>query len=64
MRDAKTWIKEELGFEMPEGQVSGDWFVKHGLPMIVRCTCCQSTMALPSAMIDDEGHMYCPSCAC
>jgi hypothetical protein len=33
------------------------------LPMVVSCTCCGMTMALPSAMVDDDGTIYCSSCA-
>lgn len=63
MRIAKQWLKEELNIEMPEGNINGEWFVQNQLPMIVRCTCCDSTMILPSAMINDEGEIFCPSCA-
>lgn len=63
LRTAETWIWEEMGIEMPQGQIGGDWFTDHHLPMIVECCCCCSTMALPSAMIDEEGNIYCPSCA-
>lgn len=63
MRTAKTWILEELGVEMPKGSVSASWFAENGLPMIVECACCKMTMALPSAMIDDEGTVFCSSCA-
>ena len=41
----------------------GDWFSKHGYPMVVRCACCEMTMAIPSAWIDDEGYTYCSDCA-
>lgn len=30
--------------------------------MIVHCTCCETTMALPHAYIDDEGYTYCTNC--
>lgn len=63
MRTAEKYIKEEMGIEFPEGNINGSWFAEHGLPMIVSCTCCGSTMALPSAMIDEDGHIYCSSCA-
>ena len=36
--------------------------MEYGLPMIVRCTCCETTMALPNAYIDDEGYTYCTNC--
>lgn len=51
------------GIEIPEGNISGEWFSKHGYPMVVRCSCCEMTMAIPSAWIDDEGYTYCADCA-
>ena len=62
-RGAKIWIKEEMNIEMPKGNILGSWFAENHLPMIVRCTCCDTSMVLPSAMIDDDGEIYCPSCA-
>ena len=62
MRTFEQWLKDEKGIEMPKGEVNGQWFAEHKLPMIVQCTCCYSTMALPSAMIDNDGSIYCPSC--
>ena len=63
LRTAETWIYEEIGVEMPKGNINGEWFAENHLPMIVRCTCCDTSMALPSAMIDDDGTIYCSSCA-
>ena len=63
MRTAETWIFEEMGVEMPKDNIPGSWFAENALPMIVRCTCCDTSMALPSAMIDDDGTIYCPFCA-
>ena len=63
MRTAKTYILEEKGVEMPKGNIPGSWFAKNSLPIIVRCTCCDTSMALPFAMIDDDGTIYCHSCA-
>ena len=45
-------------------EINGSWFSENGLPMIVECSCCGMTMALPSAMIDDDGHCFCSSCSC
>ena len=42
---------------------SGEWFAEQGLPMIVECTCCRMTMALPTAFIDDDSYIYCSTCA-
>lgn len=63
LRTAEQYIKEEFDIEMPKGNINGSWFAENNLPMIVSCTCCGSTMALPSAMIDEDGHIYCSSCA-
>lgn len=62
LRTAKQWIKEELNIEMPEGDISGEWFTKNRLSMIVCCTYCEMTMALPSAMIADNGEIFCQNC--
>lgn len=62
MKTFKQWLKDERGIEMPQGEINGNWFNQHHLPMIVQCSCCHSTMALPSAMIDTDGSIYCPSC--
>jgi hypothetical protein len=63
LRTAEKYILEEMGIEMPKGQINGEWFAENDLPMVVSCTCCGSTMILPSALIDEEGHCYCSSCA-
>lgn len=63
LRTAEKYILEEMGVEMPKGQINGEWFAENDLPMVVSCTCCGSTMILPSALIDEEGHCYCSSCA-
>ena len=54
---------QRRGIEIPEGNIPEEWFIYYGYPMIVRCTCCQMTMALPSAFIDDEGYTFCSDCA-
>lgn len=63
MRTAERYIFEEMGVEMPNGEISGSWFAENALPMIVECSCCGMTMALPSAMVDSDGTIYCHSCA-
>ena len=57
------YVKKELNVEIPKGNISGSWFYDNGIPMIVRCCCCDMTMASPSAWIDDEGYTYCADCA-
>ena len=63
MKTAKEWLKEEMGIELPKGIVNGSWFAENHLPMVVQCTCCGTTMALPSARISDDGTIYCENCA-
>lgn len=64
MKTFQNWFKENYPNEdFPTGNINGQWFGDHGLPMIVACTCCEMTMALPSALIDEECQIFCPSCA-
>lgn len=58
----KDFIKAHYNIEMPTGQIPGTWFSENGLPMIVSCSCCQMTMASPSALVDEDGSIYCSSC--
>ena len=63
MRTAEAYILKKWGIKMPEDVIPGSWFDENGLPMFVECSCCGMTMALPSAMLDDDGNIYCFSCA-
>lgn len=63
MRTFREWLRDERNLEMPENTIPGSWFAENGLPMVVRCTCCETTMALPSAYLDFEGRIFCSSCA-
>lgn len=64
MKSFKDWYKKVFGKEMSESaRHNGNWFMEQGLPMIVSCTCCKSTLPLPGAYLDDEDYVYCPSCA-
>ena len=63
MKSFTDYIKEKLDLEMPKGNVPGSWFADNGIPMVVRCCCCDMTMVSPSAWIDDEGYTYCGTCA-
>lgn len=63
IRTAEDYLFEEMGIKMPEDEIPGSWFFKHDLPMIVECSCCGMTTALPSAMVGDDGTIYCSSCA-
>lgn len=59
----KEYVKQTRNVEVPEHEISGAWFAEQGIPMVVRCSCCEMTMASPSAWIDDEGYTFCSSCA-
>lgn len=62
MQSFKNYV-ETHGYEkMPEGNVPAIWFKRNLLPMVVRCTCCDMSMASPTAWIDEEGYAYCGSC--
>ena len=64
MKKFKDWYKEVSGKEFPSAEIhNGNWFVKHGFPIVVSCTCCESTFLLPVSYLDDEDYIYCPSCA-
>ena len=63
VRTFKTWFKDNFPeIEIPKGEVPGTWFSEHNLPMVVRCTCCETTMVLFSAVIDDDDYIYCANC--
>jgi len=62
MKSFAKWLKDNYNEEMPKGMTDGTWFHKRGLPLVVECSCCTMTMALPSAFIDDEGNVYCSNC--
>lgn len=63
MKTFEQWLNDNFNESMPAGSVNAEWFVNRNLPMIVECTCCTMTMALPSAMIDDDDYIYCSTCA-
>ena len=64
MKKFKDWYKEVSGKELPSAALhNGNWYMEQGLPMVVSCTCCESTLLLPGAYLDDEDYIYCSSCA-
>ena len=64
MKTFKEWYKDVSGKDFDEKVIhNGNWFLERGLPLVVSCTCCNSTFVLPSAYIDEEDYIYCPSCA-
>lgn len=63
MTTFRNYILKNFGLALPDGDINGSWFAENGLPMVVSCTCCGSTMCSVSAWIDPEGYTYCGSCA-
>ena len=63
MKSFSEYIKDRWQIEMPTENIPGNWFSKHSLPMVVRCACCDMSMASPSAWIDEDGYVYCGTCA-
>ena len=65
MKTFKEWYKDVAGIE-PDYEKREDklvWCEEEGLPMIVSCTCCGSTMVVFDVFVDEEDHVYCSSCA-
>lgn len=59
-----NYLIQKMDIEMPHDTIPGTWFRDNGLPMIVACTCCGMTMALPGGWVDyDTGEIYCSGCA-
>lgn len=57
------WYKKVSGGKtVPTGSINGSWFAERGLPIIVSCTVCGATCALPTCWIDDEDYIYCSTC--
>ncbi len=63
MKTFKAFIKDTFDLNLPSGNISGEWFAKHNMPMIVSCTCCGMTMVSPSAWVNDDGECFCSECA-
>ena len=64
MKTFKEWFEANYPEEKyPEGSINGNWFYSHDLPMVIQCTNCGMTMALPSALVNKEGNCYCSECA-
>ena len=57
------WNEKHPDDKVPEGVINGGWFAERSLPMIVECSECEMTMALPSAIIDEDGYILCSCCA-
>lgn len=52
----------ERGITLPDS-IPAEMFAELGLPLVVQCRNCTMTMALPSAVLDDENFTYCADCA-
>lgn len=63
MTTIRNFLLANYALEMPSGDIPGTWFAENGLPMIVRCACCDMTMALPFAWVDRDGYTLCGGCA-
>ena len=65
MKTFKEWYKDVSGVEFKRDKSEDllKWCNDRGLPAIVSCTCCGSTMVIFSAFVDEEDCIYCPSCA-
>ena len=59
----REYVETKLNTKMPDGDIPGSWFYELGLPVVVRCSCCEMSMAIPSAWLDEEGYVYCRECA-
>lgn len=59
MKSFTDWYKDASGGHEPPYEIFPcEWFVERGLPMIVECTCCGATMALPTAYIDENDYIF------
>ena len=59
----REYVETKMNLKMPHGNIPGGWFYDNQLPMVVRCCCCDMSMASPSAWIDEQGYTYCAECA-
>ena len=62
MKTAKEFFLENRNIKIPEGNIPLTWFIENKVPPAVVCSCCEKSMFLYSAMVDDEGYFYCSNC--
>ena len=63
MKTFKKWIRDELGLDLTDQKsLGGNWFIEHGIPMVVSCTCCHDTLNVASAVIDEDKKCFCRGC--
>ena len=63
MKTFKDYVEKRFNVKMPEGNIPGNWFTENNLPMVVKCSCCEMSMASPCAWIDNDGYVFCTECA-
>lgn len=56
------WNEKHPDDKVPEGMIGWFWFLERRLPMVVECSQCETTMALPNAIIDEDGNAFCHCC--
>lgn len=57
-------IMAERGMDMSAKQWDEKDFNNARLPMVVECRSCTSTLALPTAILDEENYTYCSEECC
>ena len=63
MKTFKKWIRDELGLDLTDQKsLNGNWFAEHGIPLIVRCTCCHDEINIAEAVIDENKECFCRGC--
>ena len=65
MKKFKDWYKDVSGKE-PDYETTPDkllWCKERGLPVVVSCTCCEGTLLIFNAFVDEEDYTYWQSCA-
>ena len=64
-RTFSEWLKETRGEDLPEGNISAQWFVGRNIPFVVECAYCKMSMCIASdsVRIDEDGRIYCKDCA-
>ena len=63
MKTFQNWFSENYPNEkFPKGNINSQWFADHDIPTIAFCIRCGALMALPSALIDEKGRVFCSVC--
>jgi len=56
-------VLAERGVDVTAPTIPAEEFSRVGLPLVVACTGCDTTMAMPCAMVDDLNRCWCDDCA-